>query len=259
MGSQHKLLNKNSLAVADDEADVSNSQNGTTITQRILNSINIEQARELNKTNLTELGGPDGLAEKLGVSLQRGLTVEKVLEMRDRFGTNEFPESPMRTFLELFADAFQDLIIIILMVAAIVSLAIGLWEHPKYGWIEGTAILMAVFIVAIVSAGNNYSKELQFRSLEKSSQRDERTSVLRDGDIERINPKDLVVGDVIVLQAGDSIPADSIVFDNSIVSSNESALTGEAEDLKKSRAKDCFLLSSCLVTEAEDKLYAMVF
>ena len=118
---------------------------------------------------------------------------------------------------------------------------------------------MAVFIVAIVSAGNNYSKELQFRSLEKSSQRDERTSVLRDGEIDRINPKDLVVGDVIILQAGDSIPADCIIFDNSIVSSNESALTGEAEDLKKSRQKDCFLLSSCLLTEAEDKLYAMVF
>eukprot|EP00607_Mallomonas_marina_P005034 CAMPEP_0182425506 /NCGR_PEP_ID=MMETSP1167-20130531/11946_1 /TAXON_ID=2988 /ORGANISM="Mallomonas Sp, Strain CCMP3275" /LENGTH=876 /DNA_ID=CAMNT_0024606297 /DNA_START=194 /DNA_END=2821 /DNA_ORIENTATION=+ len=232
---------------------------GIYITQRVLNSINIQQARELNKTNLIELGGVDGLAEKIGVSLQRGLSIEKVVEMRSRFGNNEFPDSPMRTFLELFTDAFQDLIIIILMIAAIVSLAIGLWEHPKYGWIEGSAILMAVFIVAFVSAGNNYSKELQFRALEKSSQRDERTSVLRDGEIERINPKDLVVGDVVVLQAGDLIPADCILFDNSTVSSNESELTGEAEDLKKNRGKDCFLLSSCLVTDAEDKIYAMVF
>ena len=160
----------------------------------------MEQARALNKGNLVELGGPEGLAEKLGVSLQIGLAAAQVTEMRARFGTNEFPESPMRGFFELFFDAFQDLIIIILMCAAVVSLAVGLWEHPKYGWIEGTAILMAVLIVAFVSAGNNYSKELQFRSLEKSSQRDERTSVLREGVIERINPSDVVAGDIIVLQ-----------------------------------------------------------
>jgi magnesium-transporting ATPase (P-type) len=59
---------------------------------------------------------------------------------------------------------------------------------------------VAVFLVAIVTAGNNYTKELQFRALEKSSQRDERCSVLRDGSIERINPIDLVVGDIIILQ-----------------------------------------------------------
>jgi hypothetical protein len=64
----------------------------------------------------------------------------------------------------------------------------------------GTAILIAVFLVAIVTAGNNYTKELQFRALEKSSQRDERCSVVRDGVIERINPIDLVVGDIIILQ-----------------------------------------------------------
>lgn len=255
---QHKLLNATSLARSTDEENETISSSAI-ITQRVLNSLNIEQARELNKTNLNELGGPEGLAEKLGISLTHGLTAEQVAEMREKFGTNDFPESPMRGFFELFFDAFQDLIIIILCVAAVVSLAVGVWEHPKYGWIEGTAILMAVLIVAFVSAGNNYSKELQFRSLEKSSMRDERTSVLRDGVIERLNPADLVVGDIIVLQAGDSIPADSIMFDNSVVSSNESALTGEAEDIKKSRNKDSFLLSSCLLTEAEDKLYALVF
>ena len=58
-----------------------------------------------------------------------------------------------------------------------------------------------------------------------------------------------MVGDVIVLQAGDSIPADCIIFDREVVKCNESALTGEPEDLKKSKEKDCFLLSSTVVTE----------
>ena len=62
----------------------------------------------------------------------------------------------------------------------------------------------------------------------------------------------------VTCQAGDSIPADAVMVDNSVISCNESALTGEAEDLRKSKSKDCFLLSSCLVTEAEDKLFAIV-
>ena len=93
-----------------------------------------------------------------GVNLQKGLSTNQVLEMRMKFGTNVFPESPMRTFWELFLESFEDLILMILIVASIVSLIVGMIEHPETGWIEGTAILMAVFIVAIVTAGNNYTK-----------------------------------------------------------------------------------------------------
>ena len=105
-----------------------------------------------------------------------------------------------------------------------------------------------------MTASNNYSKELQFRELEKSSQMDERCSVLRNGSVDRINPKELVVGDIIVLQAGDAIPADSILLESEAVKCNESALTGEPDDLKKSPTHDCFLLSSTLLTEAEDRV-----
>jgi Ca2+-transporting ATPase len=76
--------------------------------------------------------------------------------------------------------------------------------------------------------------------------------VLREGTIERINPRELVVGDILVLQAGDSIPADSILFSHETCLSNESSLTGEPDDMKKERVKDCFLLSSCTITEGEE-------
>jgi magnesium-transporting ATPase (P-type) len=228
------------------------------VTQWTLDNLNVEQARQANKENLIAMGGLEVLSAKLGVNLHKGLTHGQVLESRAKFGNNVFPESPMRTFLELFLESFQDLIIMILIAASIVSLIVGLIEHPATGWIEGTAILIAVFIVAIVTAGNNYTKELQFRALERSSQIDERCSVLRNGVVDRINPADIVVGDVLVLQAGDAIPADCIIADKSVVRSNESALTGEAEDIRKSLDDDCFLLSSCLLTEAEDKVHAMV-
>lgn len=71
------------------------------------------------------------------------------------------------------------------------------------------------------------------------------------GVIERINPKDIVVGDILIMQIGDAITADSIVADNNTILCNESGLTGEPNDLKKSKKTDPFLLSSCLVTEGE--------
>lgn len=212
------------------------------ITQDILDSMNVEQARSSNKDALNSIGGVIGLSSKLGVDLSRGLTQQQVLEMRSKFGDNVFPESPMKTFMELFFESFEDMIIQILIGAAIVSLVVGMIEHHETGWIEGAAILIAVLIVAVVTATNNYTKELQFRALEKSSQVDDRCSVMREGVISRINPSEIVVGDVIVLQAGDAIPADCVICDNSVVRANESALTGEAEDLKKCPDEVLYLL-----------------
>jgi magnesium-transporting ATPase (P-type) len=170
------------------------------VTQALLDSLNVSQARKENKQALDSLGGVEVLMNKLGTNPETGLTSEAVQRMREMFGRNAFPESPMNGFFQLFFEALQDSTLLILIGASIVSLAIGIWEHGADGWIEGGAILIAVFLVALVSAGNDYTKELQFRSLEKSSQSDERCSVIRDSSIERINPADLVVGDMVLLQ-----------------------------------------------------------
>lgn len=206
----------------------------------------------MNREKLDEYGGIETLIESLKTSATTGLTTNQVLAMRSKYGRNSFPESPMKGFFSLFLEAFGDQTLLILTTAAIVSLVIGVIEDPGHGYVEGAAILIAVVLVASVSAGNDYSKELQFRALEQSSQNDERTSVIRNGVVERINPADLVVGDLLLLQAGDMIPADAIVCDNNVVMANESALTGESDDLKKSKNHDCFLLSSCLITEGEE-------
>ena len=124
----------------------------------------------------------------------------QVISHREKYGPNDFPESPMESFLSIFIGAFTDPTLLILLAAATVSLIIGVIEEPSTGWIEGAAIFIAVFLVAVISSVNDYSKELQFRQLEISSQQDERTSVFRDGNIIQINPKELVVGDILVLQ-----------------------------------------------------------
>eukprot|EP01041_Mallomonas_annulata_P008298 gene8298-17059_t len=222
------------------------------ITQDTLNGLNVEQARKENRERLDAIGGQEGLASKLRLTITAGLTSAQVLSLRAKFGTNEFPEAPMEGFFSLFFGAFNDFTLMVLIFASCVSIAIGTWQEPDHGYIEGTAILIAVFIVALVTATNDYTKELQFRALEKSSQTDERTSVIRNGEIDRVNPKDLVVGDIIKLQAGDMIPADAIVVDHNVVMVNESALTGESIDLRKSMEKDCFLLSSTVITDGEE-------
>ena len=180
---------------------MNNSAKGGKITKEILSSLNVEQSRSSNKEHLDALGGIEGFASLLGVSLDNGLTLAQVTEMRASFGTNTFPESPMEGFLSIFLGSFNDFTIMVLIAASIVSLLIGiLYEDPTTGWIEGTAILIAVFLVALVTATNDYTKELQFRALEQTSQTSERTSVIRNGKIERINPVDLVIGDLIRLQ-----------------------------------------------------------
>ena len=168
--------------------------------QSVLDSLNISQAKDENKTNLTNLGGIHGLSKLMGVDLHTGLTDKQVLLMREKFGTNQFPDSPMDSYLSLLINALSDTTLLILIAAAAACLIIGVIEHPDKGWKEGAAIFIAVFLVANISAFNDYSKQLQFRALEASSQKDERTSVLRDGHIQRINPADLVVGDILILQ-----------------------------------------------------------
>jgi calcium-translocating P-type ATPase len=135
--------------------------------------------------------------------------------------------------LDLFLESFEDTTIIVLVVAAVVSLAVGVYEDPQKGWIEGVAILSAVLIVAVVTATNNYNKELQFRKL-NAVKEDVTVVVIRNGKNVSVNIKDLVVGDIVVLNAGDRIPADGVLVKGSDVTVNESSLTGESDDRKKS-------------------------
>ena len=174
--------------------------NNIQLNQETLDSWNVEQAREDNKKSFDSFGGMSKFVSVLEINPTKGLTATQVDSLRHQFGSNEFPESPMKSYLALFITALSDPVLMLLLAASAVSLVVGTFEHPDKGWIEGAAIFIAVFLVANIAASNDNSKELQFRALEASSQKDERTSVLRDGFIERVNPKDLVVGDIIVLQ-----------------------------------------------------------
>eukprot|EP00953_Heterococcus_sp_UTEX-ZZ885_P013198 7546-Heterococcus_DN1.PRE.1 len=159
------------------------------------------------------------------------------------------PVPDAKTWFSLFMASFEDTTLIILIVSAIVSLAVGFYGDPAKGWIEGAAILAAVLIVAVVTATNDYSKDQQFRAL-NAIKDNISVQVLRSGARTQIPTTEVLVGDVVLLESGDKVPADGVLIRGADVTANESSLTGEPEDVRKGadEGDDPFLLSGCVLT-----------
>ncbi|CAB1113139.1 unnamed protein product [Ectocarpus sp. CCAP 1310/34] len=220
------------------------------ISPREILHMNQDGLTEQNLKELNDLGGADKLAKMLRSDVTQGLPNGDNLEERaTEFGHNWMPVPDPKTWVQLFIDSFDDTTLIILIVSAIVSLAVGFYSDPKSGWIEGVAILCAVLVVAVVTATNDYSKDKQFRAL--NAVKDD-VKVVRAGEIREMSTRQLLVGDVVLLEAGDKIPADGVLTLGDDVTVNESSLTGEAEDVRKGvkigEGEDAFLLSGCTLT-----------
>jgi len=215
-------------------------------TLQLLSTLNVPQAASSNLVALNDMGSQQHLTLLLSTSSTNGIKSDTVSERAEEFGKNEVASPPMKTWLTFFVDSFDDLCVQILMVSAVVSLVIGIYDDPSSGYVEGVAILLAVLIVAVVTACNDYSKEVQFRSLSAVND-DIDVKVIRDGSTQYLSTLELVVGDVVSLESGDRIPADCVVLSSDNLSVNESSLTGEPEDLPKDIKNDPFLLSGCTV------------
>mmetsp|Transcript_22674 Transcript_22674/g.22874 ORF Transcript_22674/g.22874 Transcript_22674/m.22874 type:complete len:1042 (-) Transcript_22674:604-3729(-) len=219
-----------------------------------LYSFNEDQEISLNGEALDKLGGVKGVADMLRTDVDIGLPFDEAIieERRKFYGSNTLPVPAPKSWMELFLDSFQDTTLIVLIVAALVSLVIGILEDPRKGWIEGAAILAAVIIVAAVTATNNYSKEAQFRKL-NAVKDDIHVSVIRGGNVISLNIKELVAGDIVRMNAGDKVPTDGLLVDGSDVACNESALTGEPDEKSKTNKSildggDPFMLSGSTIS-----------
>jgi Ca2+-transporting ATPase len=161
------------------------------------------------------------------------------------FGDNRLPSKKTKSLLQLAWIALQDKILILLTVAAIVSLAVGIYssvtkkagEGARIDWVEGVAILVAVAIVVSVGAVVDFRKEKQFAKLNKQKE-DRMIKVLRSGKTRLISVYDVYPGDIVHLEPGDMIPVDGIYIQGSGVACDESAATGESDVIKKTPAVD---------------------
>lgn len=168
------------------------------------------------------------------------------------FGVNRVKQKKSKSLFLLMWVALKDKVLIMLSIAALISLALGLYETlglptsydpftgkplPKVQWVEGVAIIVAVVIVVTVGAGNDYQKERQFVKLNKKKE-DRKVKAIRSGKSQEISIFDILVGDVILLEPGDVIPADGIFIAGHGVMCDESAATGESAQMKKTPGND---------------------
>ncbi|XP_066588995.1 plasma membrane calcium-transporting ATPase 2 isoform X2 [Prorops nasuta] len=220
----------------------------------------------VNKVN--SYGGVQEICKKLYTSPSEGLSgsAPDIQHRRDTFGSNMIPPKPPKTFLQLVWEALQDVTLIILEIAALVSLGLSFYhpsdpdkplvdeEEVKYGWIEGLAILISVIVVVLVTAFNDYSKERQFRGLQSRIEGEHKFSVIRQGEVKQISVSDIVVGDICQVKYGDLLPADGILIQSNDLKVDESSLTGESDHVKKGESFDPMVLSGTHIMEGSGKM-----
>ena len=156
------------------------------------------------------------------------------LEWRERkWGNNHLPPEKENSIIAHIIECFEDPTLRVLLVASIVSLIIGVAKDGiKTGWIEGTAIFFAVFLVVSISSYMNYQETEQFLKLSRETKL-KKVLVIRDGREKEISIEDVLVGDVLKLRIGDIINVDGFVFGDAKAGMDESPVTGESDVMWK--------------------------
>ena len=165
--------------------------------------------------------------EKFNTNLEVGLTSEEASKRLGEYGPNALQEKKKTPLIVRFLEQFKDFMVIILLIAAIVSVVINPEE-----WVESLIILIVVLINAILGTWQESKAEKSLEALKKLST--PHAKVLRDGVVVSVNSSDLVPGDVVVLEAGDFVPADGRLIEAVSLIIDESALTGESVPVTKS-------------------------
>lgn len=161
----------------------------------------------------------------------RGLTAAEVEESRRLHGTNLLTPPERESLLKLFLEKFRDPLIIILLIAGVLSIAISFYEYYGLGeskqvFIEPVGIFMAIILATGLGFYFEYKAEQEFAVLNRMSD-DEPVMVVRDGNTTTVARREVVVGDIVILQTGEEIPADCQLLEAMRLSVDESTLTGE--------------------------------
>ncbi|KAK1901267.1 Plasma membrane calcium-transporting ATPase 2, partial [Dissostichus eleginoides] len=221
--------------------------------------------------------GTEGLCKRLKTSPTEGLAGDQTdLDKRKEiYGKNVIPPKKPKTFLQLVWEALQDVTLIILEIAALISLGLSFYHPPgdssgefcgagaagvedegeaDAGWIEGAAILLSVVCVVLVTAFNDWSKEKQFRGLQNRIEQEQKFQVVRGSQVIQLPVSDIVVGDIAQIKYGDLLPADGVLIQGNDLKIDESSLTGESDHVKKNTDKDPMLLSGTHVMEGSGRM-----
>nr|WP_312653338.1 calcium-translocating P-type ATPase, PMCA-type [Aminipila sp.] len=157
-------------------------------------------------------------------SSKEGLNDKKVKESESKYGKNQLAEEKKQSVLKVFFSQFKDLLVIILIIAAIISIFTDNFEST-------VVILVVIILNAILGTVEHFKAEKSLNSLKKLAS--PLAKVMRAGKRRGIEAANIVVGDILVLEAGDVVPADGRIIESYSLQINESSLTGEAESINK--------------------------
>ena len=167
----------------------------------------------------------------LAADMTRGLTSAQASEKAGQFGPNKLREKKKKTTLGRFLDQFKDVMILILLAAAVVSFVIACVEQNPKEFFEPLLIVLIVILNAVMGVLQESKAEKALDALKSMSAPHAR--VIRNGEEKVIDAADLVPGDIIRMEAGDFVPADAKLLLSAGLKSEESALTGESVPSEK--------------------------
>ncbi|KAL8699724.1 MAG: hypothetical protein Q9224_001293 [Gallowayella concinna] len=251
-GQLNKTLNPKSLAVFRALGGIYGLERG--LQTDLLAGLSVDETAISEKINFDEATAS---ARSKPIELRPILVPEHIVtgrevegQFHDRkriFKDNRLPAKKAVSIWRLFWNAYNDRVLIILTAAAVISLALGIYEalgqpkEPGQGqsldWVEGLAIMVAIVIVVLVTGLNDYRREKQFSAL-NARKDDRQVKAIRSGKSVMISVFDVMVGDILHLESGDSIPADGILVSGHGVRCDESSATGESDAMKKVAGSD---------------------
>ena len=173
------------------------------------------------------------VAKELKTDIKTGLSDNEIKERQEKYGLNELEQGKKKSLFVKFLEQFKDFMIIVLIIAAIISGAIGIAQDEG---IADTVIIMIVVVAnAIIGVAQESKAEKSLEALQKLSGHE--AKVIRDGSIKSLPSKYLVPGDIVVLETGDYIPADLRIFEAINFKVQESSLTGESVPVEKEASR----------------------
>ena len=167
--------------------------------------------------------------KELGTNKENGLSSKKVEENRTKYGLNELKEKKKESLIQKFIDQFKDFSIIVLIIAAIVSGVVGVMQGE--GFTDTIIILIVVLLNAVIGVAQESKAEKSLEALKKLSAH--AAKVIRNGKETAIPARELVPGDLVIIETGDYISADLRVIEAVNLKSQEASLTGESVPVEK--------------------------
>ena len=159
-----------------------------------------------------------------------GLTRQQVEESRQKHGKNVLTQIPPDPLWKKILEGFKDPMIMILLVA--LAIQVVLWLMGKAEWYEPVCVLIAILLANGVASVSEHSQEGKASLLKAEEESKELTKILRDGELQEMHVSEVVVGDIIYLQAGDKLPADGEIVEGEVML-DQAALNGETEEARK--------------------------